>query len=147
MEHMQKLSKMKDLKRDILDPMEWVHNLTESHTNGAVGQATQLVVGAADESDRDIFGRMDQLYTEWKLKRIYYAPFQPVRYTPPRRTPAHAHGPQPPPLPGGLAQARLSLLQRPNSDLAFADNGFLPLDQDPKTSIARREPGTPSPWT
>ena len=134
-EHMQKLSKMKDLKRDILDPMEWVHNLTESHTNGAVGQATQLVVGAADESDRDIFGRMDQLYTEWKFKRIYYAPFQPVRYTP-----LEEHPPTPMARSHRLYQVdwlkRVYRFSNDELDLAFADNGFLPLDQDPKTSIA-----------
>ena len=134
-EHMQKLSKMKDLKRDILDPMEWVHNLTEGHTNGAVGQATQLVVGAADESDRDIFGRMDQLYTEWKLKRIYYAPFRPVRYTP-----LEEHPPTPMARSHRLYQVdwlkRVYRFSNDELDLAFADNGFLPLDQDPKTSIA-----------
>ena len=134
-EHMQKLSKMKDLKRDILDPMEWVHNLTQSHTNGAVGQATQLVVGAADESDCDIFGRMDQLYTEWKFKRIYYAPFQPVRYTP-----LEEHPPTPMARSHRLYQVdwlkRVYRFSNDELDLAFADNGFLPLDQDPKTSIA-----------
>ena len=134
-QHMEKLSKMKDLKRDILDPMEWVHNLTEGHTNGAVGQATQLVVGAADESDRDIFGRMDQLYTEWKFKRIYYAPFQPVRYTP-----LEEHPPTPMARSHRLYQVdwlkRVYRFSNDELDLAFADNGFLPLDQDPKTSIA-----------
>ena len=133
--HMEKLSQMKDLKRDILDPMEWVHNLTEGHTNGAVGQATQLVVGAADESDRDIFGRMDQLYTEWKFKRIYYAPFRPVRYTP-----LEEHPPTPMARSHRLYQMdwlkRVYRFSNDELDLAFADNDFLPLDQDPKTSIA-----------
>ena len=134
-EHMQKLSKMKDLKRDILDPMEWIHRLTEAGSGGAVGQATQLVVGAADESDRDIFGRMDQLYTEWKFKRIYYAPFQPVRYTP-----LEEHPPTPMARSHRLYQVdwlkRVYRFSNDELDLAFADNGFLPLDQDPKTSIA-----------
>ena len=76
-EMMQKLSAMKDLERDILAPMRWIDQLTRGDTNGAVGQATQLVVGAADESDWDIFKRVDQLYTEWNLKRIYYTAFPP----------------------------------------------------------------------
>ncbi len=134
-EHMQKLSAMKDLKKDILNPMEWVHKLTEGHTNGAVGQATQLVVGAADESDRDIFGRMNRLYTEWKLKRIYYAPFRPVRHTP-----LEEHPPTPMARSHRLYQVdwlkRVYRFSNTELDLAFADNGFLPLDQDPKTSIA-----------
>lgn len=45
--HMQKLSAMKDLERDILDPMRWIDGLTLSDIGSAVGQATQLVVGAA----------------------------------------------------------------------------------------------------
>ena len=145
-EHMQKLSKMKDLKRDILDPMEWVHNLTEGHTNGPVGQATQLVVGAADETDRDIFGRMDQLYTEWKLKRIYYAPFRPVRYTPPRRA-SNLH-----PWPAATGSTRWT-----GSSASIASqttNSTSPSRTTascPSTRI-RRPPSrsriwTPSPWT
>ena len=134
-EHMRKLSSMKDLKSDILDPMEWIQKLTDSHTNGAVGQVTQLVVGAADESDRDIFGRMDQLYTEWNLKRIYYAPFRPVRHTP-----LEEHPPTPMARSHRLYQVdwlkRVYRFSNEELDLAFADNGFLPLDQDPKTSIA-----------
>ena len=81
-EMMRKLSAMKDFDRDILAPIRWIDQLTRSDTNGAVGQATQLVVGAADESDRDIFQRIDQLYTDWNLKRVYYTAFRPVRYTP-----------------------------------------------------------------
>ncbi len=134
-EHMQKLSAMKDLKKDILDPMEWIHKLTDSHANGAVGQVTQLVVGAADESDRDIFERMDQLYSEWNLKRIYYAPFRPVRHTP-----LEEHPPTPMARSHRLYQVdwlkRVYRFSNAELDLAFADNGFLPLDQDPKTSIA-----------
>ena len=81
-ELMSKLSDMKEQRRDILAPMEWIDRLTRSTTNGAVGQATQLVVGAADETDWDIFERIEQLYGQWDLKRVYYAAFRPVRHTP-----------------------------------------------------------------
>ena len=133
--HMRKLSDMKDYERDMLAPMRWIDNLTSSHTNGAVGQATQLVVGAADETDRDIFGRMDQLYTEWNLKRIYYAPFRPVRHTPLEEHPAT-------PMLRSHRLYQLDWLKRvyrfenDELELAFADGGFLPLEDDPKTSIA-----------
>ena len=134
-EHMQKLSNMKDFQRDILDPIGWIHELTQSHTNGAVGQATQLVVGAADETDRDVFDRVDQLYSEWKLKRVYYAPFRPVRYTP-----LEEHPPTPMVRSHRLYQVDwLKRVYRFSNDelaLAFDDTGHLPLDQDPKTSIA-----------
>ena len=135
LDHMKKLSKMKDLQRDILSPMEWINDLTRSATGGAVGQATQLVVGAADESDVDIADRVDQLYDEWDLKRVYYAPFHPVRYTPLEEHPA-----TPPMRSHRLYQ--LDWLRRvydfPRDELtpAFNDGGFLPLEFDPKTTIA-----------
>ena len=126
---------MKDFQKDILDPMAWIHKLTEESTGGAVGQATQLVVGAADETDRDIFGRMDQLYSEWKLKRVYYAPFRPVRYTPLEEHPAT-------PMTRSHRLYQMDWLKRvyrfsnDEIDLAFGDDDHLPLDLDPKTSIA-----------
>ena len=135
LEHMKKLSKMKDLQRDILSPMEWIDDLTRSSTGGAVGQATQLVVGAADESDVDILDRVDRLYDQWNLKRVYYAPFHPVRYTPLEEHPA-----TPPMRSHRLYQ--LDWLRRiygfPKDELqpAFDPAGFLPLEFDPKTTIA-----------
>ena len=134
-QHMDKLSAMKDFDRDILAPMRWIHSLTEGSTNGAVGQATQLVVGAADETDRDLFDRMDQLYTEWKLKRVYYAPFRPVRHTPLEEHPAT-------PMARSHRLYQVDWLKRvyrfsnDELDMAFDGGGHLPLDQDPKTSIA-----------
>ena len=136
-EHMLKLSAMKDFENDILAPMRWINELTESSSGGAVGQATQLVVGAADESDRDVFARMDQLYTEWRLKRIYYAPFRPVRHTPLEEHPAT-------PMTRSYRLYQVDWLKRvyrfSNDELglAFASDGNLPLDLDPKTSIAAK---------
>ena len=134
-EMMGKLSSMKNLERDILAPMRWIDELTRSDTNGAVGQATQLVVGAADESDRDIFRRIDQLYTDWNLKRVYYTAFRPVRYTPLEEHPAT-------PLMREHRLYQIDWLKRvyrfsnEELNLAFGKSGFLPLEYDPKTHIA-----------
>ena len=134
-EHMTKLSKMKDFENDILAPMRWIDELNASKTGRAVGQATQLVVGAADETDREVFSRMDQLYTEWHLKRIYYAPFRPVRHTP-----LEEHPPTSMTRSHRLYQfdwlKRVYGFANEELDLAFSKDGYLPLDQDPKTSIA-----------
>ena len=134
-ELMGKLSAMKELQRDILAPMGWIDRLTRSGAGGAVGQATQLVVGAADETDWDIFERIDQLYGQWNLKRVYYAAFRPVRHTP-----LEEHPPTPLQREHRLYQVDwLKRVYRYSNDelkLAFADNGLLPLDLDPKTSIA-----------
>ena len=134
-DHMKKLSTMKDMKKDILDPMEWVNKLTRTHGNGAVGQATQMVVGAADESDRDIFKRIDQLYGEWDLKRVYYAPFFPVRHTP-----LEEHPWTPMERTNRLYQVdwlkRIYKFTNDEIGRAFNSSGFLSLDDDPKMAIA-----------
>ena len=93
------------------------------------------MVGAADESDWDIFQRMDQLYTDWNLKRIYYAAFRPVSHTPLEEHPptlmAREHR---------LYQLdwlkRIYHFSNQELKLAFNNNGFLPLEADPKTVIA-----------
>ena len=134
-EMMRKLSAMKDLERDILAPMQWIDSLTRAGANGAVGQATQLVVGAADESDADILTRVDQLYDQWNLKRVYYSPFRPVRHTPLEEHPAT-------PAMRGHRLYQMDWLRRvygfPVNELklAFDDGGYLPLRHDPKTTIA-----------
>ena len=138
-EMMTRLSTMKDMQRDILDPMSWVADLMRrNRANGkgaTVGQATQMVVGAANESDWDIFKRMEQLYGEWNFKRVYYSPFQPIRHTPLEEHPA-----TPMVREHRLYQADwLSRVYKFTSDemrLAYDDNGFLPHDEDPKQSIA-----------
>ena len=134
-EGMRKLSAMKDLERDILAPMSWIDKLTRGDTNGAVGQATQMVVGAADESDADILRRIDQLYTDWNLKRVYYTAFRPVRYTPLEERP-----------PTSLVREhrlyqmdwlkRIYRFSNEELNLAFDEGGFLPPEHDPKTLIA-----------
>ena len=100
-----------------------------------IGQATQMVVGAANESDWDIFQRMEQLYREWNFKRVYYAPFQPIRYTPLAEHPAT-------PLIREHRLYQTDWLKRvykftdDEMRLAYDADGFLPHDEDPKQSIA-----------
>ena len=134
-DHMNKLSKMKHYERDILAPMQWIDELKRGPTRGAIGQATQFVVGAADETDLDILNRISQLYADWELKRVYYAPFRPVRYTPLEEHPAT-------PMQRTNRLYQLDWLKRVYK---FSDNeiklgldrgGFLPLELDPKQTIA-----------
>ena len=134
-EMMQRISPHKDFQGGILDPMSWIHQLTQASSGGAVGQATQMVVGAADESDADIFGRVDQLYGDWNLKRVYYSAFRPAAHTPMEEHPA-----VPPLREHRLYQMdwlkRIYRYSNDELDLAFDKDGFLPLEQDPKTAIA-----------
>ena len=134
-EMMRRISPHKDLQKDILEPMAWIDELTRQGSGGAVGQATQFVVGAADESDRQIYRRVGQMYADWNLKRVYYPPFRPARHTPMEEKPpvnaAREHR---------LYQMdwlhRVYRFRPGEIDLAFDQTGFLSLEQDPKTVIA-----------
>ena len=132
---MKRISPHKDFDNGILAPMSWIDQLNQSTTGGAVGQVTQFVVGAAEESDADILRRVDQLYSDWDLKRVYYAAFRPAS-----DTPMEEHPPVPPVREHRLYQMdwlkRIYRYSNQELDLAFGRGGFLPLDQDPKTSIA-----------
>ena len=134
-EGMIRLSKMKDFQTGILDPIRWIRELTQEKTGGAVGQVTQLVVGAADETDQDIYQRMSQLYKEESLKRVYFQAFRPVRYTPLEEHPATPTARQ-----HRLYQldwlTRVYQFTPQELESAFDGSGHLPLDMDPKSTIA-----------
>ena len=144
-EMMQRISPHKDMEQDILAPMDWVDKLTRSDTGGAVGQVTQFVVGAADESNADIFRRVDQLYGDWNLKRVYYSAFRPARYTP-----LEEHPPTPMIREHRLYQMdwlkRVHHFSNDELTTAFNEQGFLPWTTIPKRSSLWRS-WTPFPWT
>lgn len=65
----------------ILEPMQLVHQ-AEQEGKLASGQATQLVVGAAGESDREIVAATTRMYSELAMRRVYFSAFRPQRGTP-----------------------------------------------------------------
>lgn len=73
---MSDLSATKDYNNDILQRQRYVKDLIGS-VGLPAGQTTQLVVGAGDESDREIFKRILYEYREMELKRAYYSAFSP----------------------------------------------------------------------
>ena len=76
--HMVRLSHKKDLHNDIVERMRWVKQLTSKDSRLAPsGQTTQFVVGASDESDRDILRTTSALYKEVDLRRAYFSAFSP----------------------------------------------------------------------
>ncbi len=134
-EHLRKVSKMKDFDKGIIKPMGRISDLMQENYGGAVGQATQMVVGAADESDWDIYERMTNLYGNYGFKRVYYSAFRPVQYTPLEEHPA-----TPPAREHRLYQMDwLSRIYDYDSEElrpAFSDDGFLDTRTDPKLMIA-----------
>ena len=137
-EHLSKVSAMKRFGTGILEPMQRIARDVRERYGGAVGQATQLVVGAADESDLDIFGRMRYLYGELDFKRVYYSPFRPIKYTPLEEHPA-----TPMARTNRLYQldwlSRFYGFEEDDLRLAFDDAGYLDLRADPKLMITAHQ--------
>ncbi len=137
-EHLERVSGMKRFQEDILQPMQAIHALTQERYGGAVGQATQLVVGAAGESDWDIYLRQRQLYGDWNFKRVYYSAFHPVQFTPLEEHPAT-------PIIREHRLYQMDWLSRvygfaeEEMRPAFDDGGFLDLTVDPKLTIAAHQ--------
>ncbi len=46
------------------------------------GQSTQMIVGATDDSDRQIIDLTQSLYDKFKLKRVFYSAYLPVSNSP-----------------------------------------------------------------
>lgn len=43
------------------------------------GQTSQMIVGAGDSHDIDVLNRSQSLYDDYKLKRVYYSAYVPIR--------------------------------------------------------------------
>jgi predicted DNA-binding helix-hairpin-helix protein len=44
----------------------------------ATGQSTQMIVGADSSDDALVLGRADELYRDYRLRRVYYSGFSPI---------------------------------------------------------------------
>ncbi len=119
----------------IVEPMAYARDLQASGQLPS-GQATQLVVGVAGESDREIFAATERMYREFKLRRVYFHAFRPQL-----GTPMAEHAPTP-----LLRQQRLQEADwlvrhygfKPD-EMPFDDDN-LPLQLDPKFAWALQHP-------
>lgn len=71
------LSTTKNYLRDIIRPIQLISKLTAkgAYYNG-VKQTTQFVVGASEETDKEIIGYSGKLYKELGLARVYFSAYQ-----------------------------------------------------------------------
>lgn len=69
------LSGIKDYQNDILKRMAWVAEAKPG------GHTTQMVIGAAGETDAEIFGCVTGMYGSYRPDRIYYSGFHPLNGT------------------------------------------------------------------
>ncbi|MFZ3050073.1 MAG: radical SAM protein [Methanothrix sp.] len=124
----------KSYENDILQRQRYIRDL-RTDENLPAGQTTQLVVGAAGESDQDIFKRILYEYKDIGVKRAYYSAFSPQKGT-------AFESREGQPLWREHRLYQMDWLYRiyhfPPADIhmAFDENGFLS-NSDPKLAIAR----------
>jgi putative DNA modification/repair radical SAM protein len=99
------------------------------------GQSTQVIIGADSSTDASIINSADSLYRAYRLKRIYYSAFSPIKHSS-SRLPIKA-----PPLAREHRLYQADWLMRfygfSSSEIVAAmPRGNLDLDVDPKTSWA-----------
>jgi putative DNA modification/repair radical SAM protein len=120
----------------LLPPMAEVHRLQQRHPNLLrAGQITQLVVGAAGESDRRVMQTAGELYGSYSLRRVYYSGYSPVC--------GEVLAPPVPPLrQHRLYQADwlLRFYGFVFPELPFQEDGSLPREADPKAAWALLHP-------
>ena len=66
------------IQQGMLQSLEERHKFRHAPRFVPAGQSTQMIVGATDESDRDILFLSSALYQKPSMKRVYYSGFIPV---------------------------------------------------------------------
>ncbi|HXG42601.1 MAG TPA: radical SAM protein [Dehalococcoidia bacterium] len=135
-EHLARIAPSKDFWRDLVAPMREVQRLQSRHPDRLrAGQITQMVVGAAGDSDRDILTTTQWLYDELGMRRVYYSAYHPVcgEVLAPPAPKLREHR---------LYQADwlLRFYGFRLEELPFQADGSLPQHMDPKLAWALRHP-------
>jgi len=129
----------KDLQADLINPLLWIEEIRteqppELNWQGRwPSSTTQFVVGAADESDRDLLQTTQHLSREAGISRAYFSSFSPIENTPLENRPA-----SPPLREFRLYQAFFMLRDYgyQGDELPYTASGNLPQNQDPKRAWA-----------
>jgi putative DNA modification/repair radical SAM protein len=100
------------------------------------GQSTQMIIGADASDDREIIATSANLYSSYRLKRVYYSAFSPI-------PDSNAALPlKAPPLVREHRLYQADWLMRfygfDSTEIVRADDGMLDLDIDPKLAWALR---------
>ena len=120
----------------LVPPMAEVQRLQQRYPKLLrAGQITQLVVGAAGESDQRIMQTAGELYDRYSLRRVYYSGYSPVcgEVLAPPAPPLRQHR---------LYQADwlLRFFGFSFPELPFQEDGSLPMEADPKAAWALLHP-------
>jgi putative DNA modification/repair radical SAM protein len=127
---------MADIQNGTLDAKDRGKRNGQTPTFAPAGQSTQMMIGATASADSDILHKSSDLYSRYRLRRVYYSAFSPIPH----------------------ADSRLPLIKAPlmrehrlyQADWLMRFYGFdvqeittpqepnLPLDKDPKLAWALR---------
>lgn len=64
-------------QNEVSEIMDYVKN-NQSRKYVPAGQSTQMIIGATGESDLDVMQRSENMYDNYKLKRVFYSAYIPV---------------------------------------------------------------------
>jgi len=129
----------KRMPGDVVQRMHWIRQAAGAREGAmSAGQSTQFIVGAGEETDRELLTSATALYRDVNLRRAYFSAFEPISETPLEERP---------PAPR-MREHRLYqvdwLLRRYGGayalgDIIFGEEGNLSLEVDPKLAIAFRQ--------
>jgi len=138
-EHYEDMKLYLTFVQDVVRRLRWISKEVEKLQKEGkckAGLDSQMVVGASNETDKEIIEMSDWLYNELNTQRVYYSRFDPVK-----NTPLENKQPENPWREYRLYQS--SFLLRDYSfeadDFVFDDNDRLNLKQDPKFLIAKEK--------
>ena len=127
--HLSELASVKDYQNDLLTRHKWLAEIMPH------AHSTQFVVGAADESDADIFKTVMTTYEKYNPARVYYSAFHAIEHTPLEK---HVNTPLWRANRWYQVDALLRIYGYSRSETApvFDENGFL-MNTDPKVLLAQ----------
>jgi predicted DNA-binding helix-hairpin-helix protein len=136
-EHYEDMKLYLDFRQDIIRRLRWISKEVKSlQKNGKcmAGLDSQMVVGASNETDKEIVEVSGWLLQKLKAQRVYYSRFEPVK-----NTPLEKKEPENPWREYRLYQASFLLRDYgiKNNEFVFNDDDRLDLKVDPKFSIAK----------
>lgn len=130
--HLNEIATVKNFSSDLLTRHQWLSEIMPSK------HSTQFVVGAADESDRDIFKTVMTSYEKYTPARIYYSAFHALK-----NTPLHTHENTPVWRANRWYQVdallRIYRYSRSETEVLFNEDDML-MNADPKILLAKTLP-------
>lgn len=127
-----------DFRQDVIKRLKFLgREVIKAQKDGRcrAGLDSQMIVGASNETDKEILKVADWLYNELKARRVYFSSFEPIERTPLENKPAENKWRE-----HRLYQSSF-LIQKygfREGDFILDDSNMLPLNCDPKFLFAKK---------